>query len=224
MAVGADEAVARRQGLDERGRGILHVQQLHRIVVDRRGLALEQLVDERRDERVVVRASMLTEDVRQAYLDVRGAARGGGDGEDLARALLASTIGRAVADLRGTRVDDAHRLVGCAHGAGDVLCEVDVALLDGSVRLRTVDAGQMHDGVGVRDVRLEFAPVLAADGDDVMVGQRVQPCARVPAEKAVRSGDDDLHARASTICWISGRVMSRSTAPSTPSCSVLAEV
>ena len=56
--------LSRRQGVEERMGGILHVQEIDVAVLHLRHFTASQRVDERRHERVVVRAAVLAEQVR----------------------------------------------------------------------------------------------------------------------------------------------------------------
>jgi hypothetical protein len=84
----------------------------------------------------------------------------------------------------------------------------------------------MQHGISGADELREHVPVGHADGDDLVVGERPQPDAGVPAEETVGAGHDHSHQSRlrSSRAANSGIVSSRSFVSSTESWSVFSDV
>ena len=101
--------------------------------------------------------------------------------------------------------------------------EIDIAVDDLIVR-PAVDPRDVDNGVSSGKFDRQLAEVVATDGDDLVIVERVEATAEMPTEESVGSSDDYLRAGAAISARISGNSIRSAFTWSMPRRSVLCEL
>ncbi len=175
--------------------GLADVQQRQFLVVNySRGLSARETVTERGDNRVVVRQTMFSEQVRHEHVHHRTPHFGPPRSKDLCGPLFGGAEHRVARGVNRVAINDRNHLAQPTQGGYQLLCQPWVRLLD-LVRIGCpVHPRQVNDDIGASQFLVHqrgIGELITTDPDQVSAPPRPRSAPQVPRYEASRSRDRD---------------------------------